>query len=89
MAGDMKLDERRGSQRLEAALRAFARRRDRHAASLAEPLAAMTPEAFRAVVASRLHALERDLAEVRTRINGLLFVVVGAAVTQVVLRVLG
>ena len=74
---------------IEAALRALARRRDRHAAALAEPLTAMSPEAFRAIVAARLHALERDLAEVRARINGLLWVVAGAAVTQILLRVLG
>lgn len=41
------------------------------------------------VVAERLRLLERELAEVRTRVNGLLFVVAGAAVTQLVLRVLG
>ena len=49
---------------------------------------AMTAPAFRAVVADRLRVLERDVAEVRTRINGLLFVVVGAVVTQVVLRLI-
>ena len=48
----------------------------------------MTAPAFRAVVADRLRVLERDVAEVRTRINGLLFVVVGAVVTQVVLRLI-
>ncbi len=52
-------------------------------------LASLPPEAFRAIVAERLRALERDLAEVRTRVNGLLFVVAGAAVTQIVLRLLG
>ncbi len=48
----------------------------------------MSAPAFRAIVAERLRALERDLAEVRTRINGLLFVVAGAVVTQVMLRLL-
>ncbi len=76
------------SARLEAALRALARRRERRATALAEPLTAITPEAFRSVVAARLHALERDLAEVRTRVNGLLFVVAGAAATQIILRLL-
>jgi hypothetical protein len=55
-------------------------------AHAAEPLETMTPQAFRAVVAERLRGLERDLAEVRTRVNGLLFVVAGAVVTQVLLR---
>jgi hypothetical protein len=49
----------------------------------------LTPAAFRAVVAQRLHALERDVAEVRARINGLMFVVAGAVVAQLVLRLLG
>ncbi len=48
----------------------------------------MTAPAFRSVVAERLRVLERDVAEVRTRINGLLFVVAGAVVTQVVLRLI-
>ncbi len=51
-----------------------------------EPLETLTPQAFRAVAAERLRALERDLAEVRTRVNGLLFVVAGAVVTQILLR---
>jgi hypothetical protein len=44
---------------------------------------------FRAAVAERLRALERDVGEVRSRVNGLLFMVAGAAVTQVVLRLVG
>jgi len=54
-----------------------------------EPLEAMSAPAFRSVVADRLRGLERDVAEVRARVNGLLFVVAGAVVTQVVLRLLG
>ena len=54
-----------------------------------EMLEAMTAPAFRAVVAQRLRALERDVAEVRTRVNGLLFVVAGAVVAQLVLRLVG
>jgi hypothetical protein len=34
----------------------------------------------------RLAAVERDLAELKTRVNGLIFVVLGAVVTQVVLK---
>lgn len=51
-----------------------------------DPLETMTPQAFRAVVAERLRALERDVAEVRARVNGLLFVVAGAVITQVLIR---
>jgi len=47
---------------------------------------AMTAPAFRVLVAERLRALERDVTEMRARINGLLFVVAGAVVTQLVLR---
>ncbi len=53
------------------------------------PLEAMSAPAFRSIVAERLRLLERELAEVRARVNGLLFVVAGAAITQLVLRVLG
>lgn len=49
-------------------------------------LETMTAPVFRSVVAERLRALERDVGEVRTRVNNLLFVVAGAVVTQVVLR---
>jgi hypothetical protein len=52
----------------------------------AAQLASMSAPAFRSIVAERLRLLERDLAEVRSRVNSLLFVVAGAVVTQVVLR---
>lgn len=52
-------------------------------------LETMSAPAFRAIVADRLRALERDLAEVRTRINGLLFVVAGAVIAQLLLRLTG
>lgn len=42
--------------------------------------------AFRAGVEQRLAGLERDVGELRGRINGLIFVVIGAVVTQIVLR---
>jgi hypothetical protein len=58
-------------------------------ASPPEPLESMTAPAFRAVVAERLRGLERELGEVRARVNGLLFVVAGAVATQVVLRLFG
>jgi hypothetical protein len=52
----------------------------------APPLETMSAPAFRSIVAERLRLLERELAEVRARVNGLLFVVAGAAVTQLILR---
>jgi ABC-type hemin transport system substrate-binding protein len=54
-----------------------ARRTSREAAEAA---------AFRAAIEQRLRALERDLGEVKSRVNGLLFLVAGTVLTQVVLR---
>lgn len=42
--------------------------------------------AFRAAVAERLRSLEQQVAEVKTRVNGLLFLIAGTVVTQVILR---
>ena len=52
-------------------------------------LETMSAPAFRSIVAERLRVLERELAEVRSRVNGLLFVVAGAVVAQLVLRLFG
>ncbi len=41
---------------------------------------------FRAATEQRLRSLEREVAEVKGRVNGLMFVVAGAVITQVVLR---
>jgi hypothetical protein len=45
--------------------------------------------AFRAMAIERLRAVERDVAEVKGRVNGLIFVVTGAVIAQLVLRVAG
>jgi hypothetical protein len=42
--------------------------------------------AFRATVEQRLHGLETDLAEVKTRLNGLLFFLAAAFLADVLLR---
>lgn len=42
--------------------------------------------AFRAMALERLRSVERDVAELKGRVNGLIFVVVGAVITQVMLR---
>ena len=44
--------------------------------------------AFRASVEERLRGLEADLSEVKSRLNGLLFCIVGTVLTQVILKVL-
>jgi hypothetical protein len=55
----------------------------------APPLETMSAPAFRSIVAERLRLLEREISEVRARVNSLLFVVAGAVVPQLVLRVIG
>jgi len=53
----------------------------------AEPVSARVSAAeFRAAAEQRLRALEREVAEVKGRVNGLIFVVAGAVITQVALR---
>jgi hypothetical protein len=83
------VERRHDARPLERAIAGFARRSRTSRPSRIDAVEAMTPEAFRAVVAQRLQALERDVAEVRARINGLLFVVAGAVVAQLLLRVAG
>jgi hypothetical protein len=41
------------------------------------------------LVEQRLRHVEEELAELRGRVNGLLFTVIGAVVVQIVLRLLG
>jgi hypothetical protein len=44
--------------------------------------------AFRAAVEERLRALEREMAEVKGRVNGLIFLIAGTVATQVILRLM-
>lgn len=44
--------------------------------------------AFRAGVEERLRALERETAEVKGRINGLIFLIAGTVAAQVILRLI-
>jgi hypothetical protein len=44
--------------------------------------------AFRARVDERLRSLEGEIAEVKSRINGLLFFIAGTVIAQALLRVL-
>jgi hypothetical protein len=43
---------------------------------------------FRAATEQRLRSLEREVGEVKGRVNGLIFVVAGAVLTQVILKLL-
>jgi len=75
------------AREIERALVSLRRRRDR--AASAPSTHAPVPlggAAFRASVDERLRNLERQLDELKGRINGLLFLLAGAVATQVVLR---
>ncbi len=72
------------AQNLERALARFrAGRRPPDESGAARASAA----AFRAAVEERLRNLERDVGEVKGRLNGLIFLIVGTVVTQVLLKV--
>ena len=43
--------------------------------------------AFRAGMEQRMRNVERDLGELKTRLNGLIFLAVGTVLTQVLLKV--
>ena len=72
------------TDQLERAVRRF---RKEDGADTPEPIERrISAAAFRASVEERLATLDRDVSELRGRINGLIFVVIGAVVTQVVLK---
>ena len=65
--------------------RALARfRRGRH--DIRDVPARISAAEFRAATEQRLRSLEREVAEVKGRINGLIFVVAGAVFAQIVLK---
>ncbi len=68
--------------------RAIARFRPRPQANGDAP-SRISAAAFRAMALERLRSVERDVAELKSRVNGLIFVVIGAVVAQLVLRVAG
>jgi hypothetical protein len=67
--------------------RAVARFRRREQPNGRSPSGLSAP-AFRASVELRLASLERELTDLKGRLNGLIFVVLGAVITQVLLRVM-
>lgn len=69
--------------------RTLARLRRARPSTDAEPLARLSAEGFRAVVDERLRGLERELQEVKGRVNGLIFLLAGTVAAQLVLRLLG
>jgi hypothetical protein len=71
---------------LEDALAALFRRRQQR---IREDVTNLSPGAFRAVMDERLGNLERQLDELKGRVNGLLFLVAGTVLAQVLIRLLG
>jgi len=80
------------ASRLEQALARFRRRQQ--AAQEAEARGAPKPptgrgaEAFRARVEERLRNLEQQVSEIKGRVNGLIFLVAGTALTQVIMKLM-
>ncbi len=68
--------------------RAVARFRRRPSAGDADTLGRVSAAEFRAATEQRLRSLEREVAEVKGRVNGLIFVLTGAVITQIVLRLM-
>ena len=73
---------------LERAVARFRPKESEHAGTGDAP-SRISAAAFRAVVNQRLLNLERDVGELKGRLNGLIFVVMGAVITQLVLRLVG
>jgi len=69
---------------LERAIARFRRRPD-DGSGVATRISAAE---FRAATEQRLRSLGREVAEVKARVNGLIFVVAGAVITQVVLKLM-
>ena len=74
------------ASRLEQALTRF--RRGRQAAQEAAKPPTGGGDAFRARVEERLRNLEQQVSEIKGRVNGLIFLVAGTALTQVIIKVL-
>ena len=77
------------SERVTVLERTIARLRRWPPAPDVEPVGQLSPAAFRAVVDERLRNLERQLDEMKGRVNGLIFLLAGAVATQVILKLFG
>jgi IS4 transposase len=73
------------ASRLERALAQFRRRQQQAQKESAKP---SSGDSFRAVVEERLHHLEQQVGELKGRVNGLIFLVAGTALTQVIIKIL-
>jgi hypothetical protein len=73
------------ASKLERALAQFRRRQRAAQKQESRP---SSDEPFRAVVEERLSHLEQQLGELKGRVNGLIFLVAGTALTQVIIKIL-
>ena len=82
-----------GGSRLERAIARLRRRRRSEALRQAQgeggTPARLSTAAFQAVVHERLRGLERQVDEVKGRVNGLIFLLAGTVAAQLVLRLAG
>ena len=77
------------TREIERALAFLLRRRNRTERSRPPAQPSGDRASFRATVDLRLSNLERQLDEVKGRVNGLLFLLAGAVATQVILKLFG
>ncbi len=73
------------ASKLERALAQFHRRQQAAEKEDARP---SNGDPFRAVVEERLRHLEQQLGELKGRVNGLIFLVAGTALTQVIIKLI-
>lgn len=78
----------RDSHELVTALRRLVRRGRRQRASVG-PVDTGPGSTFEALLGQRIAAVEERLEEIRGRLNGLFFLLIGAVAVQAVLRVVG
>ena len=84
----MESQDRKGAEELAAAIRRLAAKWRRRPGT--QPEIDVSPAcAFGAVVGQRLAELERNVGEVKGRLNGLIFLVIGAVVIEMILRLAG
>jgi hypothetical protein len=74
------------ASRLEQALARF--RRGRQAAQETAKPPTGRGDAFRVRVEERLRNLEQQVGEIKGRVNGLIFLVAGTALTQVIMKLM-
>ena len=76
------------ASRLEQALARFRRGRQAAQEAAKPPTGPPKADAFRVRVEERLRNLEQQVSEIKGRVNGLIFLVAGTALTQVIMKLM-